>query len=98
MRSDQWILLNPIIGKSNVATASVGAILDDACTQAAIGIGQGTPSQSSQWLQGALAVLRSVADAPDGSAAATVMKPLASTARQPQKEARARRRFIMRIV
>ncbi|WP_395708340.1 hypothetical protein [Reyranella sp.] len=77
---------------------SVGVAFEEACTHVAAGIVQGTLSHSSQWLQGALAVLRSVADAPDGSARATFIKPLASTARQPQKAARARMRFMMRIV
>ncbi|MEA2810295.1 MAG: hypothetical protein QOJ17_4436 [Rhodospirillaceae bacterium] len=98
MRSDQQILLKPIAGKSIVPIVSVGVAFDKACRQVAAGIGQGTPSHSSQWLQGALAVLRSGADAPDGIAAATVMKPPASTARQPKTAARERKRFMRRIV
>jgi len=63
--------------------------------QEAAGIGQGTPSHSSQWLQGALAALRSVAGTlGTAAAAATVMIPPASTARQPNKAARARKRFM----
>ena len=94
MRSCQEILLKPIAGRSSVPSESIGVGFENACTQVAAGIGQGTPSHSSQWLHGALAVLRSLADAIDGNAAATVMKPPASTARQLQKAARARNRLI----
>src|SRR5438309_1845454 len=52
------------------------------------------PSQSSQWLQGAFDAPLSVIGAVDGAAsAATVMTPLASTARQAKMAAQARNRF-----
>ena len=58
-------------------------------------MGQGTPSQSSQWLQGAFAVSRAVTGELDGTAAAaTVEKPPAKMARQLRTAARARKRFM----
>jgi hypothetical protein len=93
--SDQWILVASIGAKSIVAAGSVGAAFDETCRHDAAGIGHGTPSQSSQWLQGALAPLRSVAGLPDGTAAdATVMNPLARTARQARTAARRQKAFI----
>jgi hypothetical protein len=98
VRSDQRTLADSIGGKATVAGARVGAACEETCRQDVNGIGQGTPSQSSQWLHGAFARLRSIAGAADGTAAAvTVVTPLAKTARQPRTAARARTRFMGRI-
>jgi hypothetical protein len=54
--------------------------------------------QSSQCLQGSPTPLRALCDGmDDAAAAATVMKPPTSTARQPKKAARVRRRFISQL-
>jgi hypothetical protein len=86
-------------GKSSADTTRIGATFDETWRQEAAGIGHGMPlqSQSSQWLQGGLEAPLSDIGAVDGAAnAATVMVPLASTARQAKTAARARKRFIGR--
>src|SRR5207249_11691712 len=83
---------------STVAGARVGVACEEICRQDAAGIGHRTPSQSSQLLQGAFVRWRSVAGAPDGTAAAaTAMNPVARTARQASTEASARKRVMGRI-
>src|SRR5205085_1386939 len=92
---DQRIVRWSVGSRSTVEGMSVGAACDATCRQAAAGIGHGTPSQSSQLLQGAFASSRSVTAWADGTeAAATVMTPLANTARQARTAARARTRII----
>jgi hypothetical protein len=78
-------------------TASDGATLVHACTQAVVGAGQDVPPQSSQWLQGCSPIaLFSVAGGLEAAAAATVTTPLARTARQPKTAARVRKCFTLR--
>jgi len=86
-RGDHGAWLAPIAGSRKASTARDGATLAQACTQLTVGAGQGTPPQSSQWPQGGAPIaVRSETGGPDGTAAAaTVAKPPARTARQPQK-------------
>lgn len=72
----------------------VGTGVAGACTQSAADMGQGTPSQSGQWLQGSLDAPLCVIDPPIGNAnAATDTNPLARTARQANSAAKERRRI-----
>ncbi len=97
VRSDQWILLEPVAGSGTTVTARDGAAPVQACTQVAVGAGQDVLPQSSQWLQGAFAVLRSATGALAGTAAAaTVVTLPAKTARQPRTAAKAGKRIISR--
>src|SRR5882757_5172611 len=69
-RGDQGVWFAPIAGSWKAATTRDGATLAQACTQLAVGAGQGTPPQSSQWPQGSAPIaLRSETGGPDGTAA-----------------------------
>ena len=98
VRSDQEAWPVSTAGSRKATTASEGATLVQACTQVAVGAGQGMLPQSSQWLQGSPTLLRALGGGlDDAAAAATVVKPPASTARQPRKAARVRRRFTRQL-
>ena len=97
VRSDQEAWPVSIAGSRKATTASEGATLAQACTQAAVGAGQDVLPQSSQWLQGSPTLLRALGGGLNAAAAATVMKPPASTARQPKKAARVRKRFTRQL-
>jgi hypothetical protein len=93
-RSGQWTSPKSAAGRSTAVLARVGTGVAGACTQSAAGIGQGTPSQSEQWLQGVLDVPLCVVVPPTGKAnAATDTNPLARTARQASVAAKERKRI-----
>jgi hypothetical protein len=95
-RSGQWISPTPRAGTSTTLLVRVGIGVAGACTQSAAGMGQGTPSQSGQWLQGVLDAPLCVVDPPIGNAdAATDTNPLARTARQANVAARERKRITL---
>jgi hypothetical protein len=92
-RSGQWISLKPTADSPTTVLAGTGTGVAGAYAQATAGIGQGTPSQSGQWLQGVLVAPLCGTDPPTGKAnAATDMNPLARTARQANVAARVRKR------
>jgi hypothetical protein len=92
-RSGQWTSLKPTADSPTTVFAGTGTGVAGAYAQATAGIGQGTPSQSGQWLQGVLVVPLCGTDPPTGKAnAATDMNPLARTARQANVAARVRKR------
>src|SRR6185503_5373616 len=87
--SDQRMLSKLSTGRSTIAVVRAGAAFVT-CRQVANGAGQGMPPQSSQWLHGCSPVAACCeVDGLAGAAAATVMKLLARTARQPRMAARA---------
>jgi hypothetical protein len=93
--SDRGVDSVAISGSRKATATSEGATLVQPCKQVTVGAGHGVPLHSSQWLQGCPPIaLFSVASALEAAAAATVMKPPASTARQLKKSARVRKRFM----